>query len=72
MADNILQEVSQDEKLIYLRESREYAQMEIDWGLQMAEKKARLEIASNFKALKISNDQIAECTGLTIKEIEAL
>ena len=39
MADNILKKVSQDEKLRNLRESREMAQMEFDWSVQLAEKR---------------------------------
>ena len=84
LPDSILKKVSQDEKLRNLRESREMAQMEIDWGMKMAEKRgleqgleegdrnASIRIARKMKERGKSFDEISEVTDLSIKEIETL
>jgi predicted transposase/invertase (TIGR01784 family) len=67
-----LQEMSEDEANRMIYEARLKAQRDEYSRTQGALRKAREEIARNFKQLGISVEQIAQGTGLSIDEIAAL
>lgn len=76
MTDTILKEVSKEERLQYLQESREKAQMDIRWNMHNARKEGILngkqETAAKMKEEGLPIELIIRCTGLTEKEISEL
>ncbi len=88
MADKILRKVSEEERLQYMRESREMAEMEMRWRERHARESGRAEgraeghaegraeecrnMAARMKAEGVAVDIIIKCSGLTEKEINEL
>ena len=76
MAKKLLSTISRDERERALFRSRRMFQMDMDHNLAVAldkgQEKARIEIAKNLLKTKLSSDEIAKVTGLTLQEIEAL
>ena len=79
-AVGVLKELSADERTRMLAESREKARRDeasrINWardeGIQIGEKKGRIDVARKLLTLNRPIDEIAEATGLTREEIESL
>ena len=79
-AVGVLKELSADEQMRMLAESREKARRDIasrvnwarDEGIQMGEARGREEVARKLLKLNRPIDEIAEVTGLTRNEITLL
>jgi len=67
-ATSHLYELSQDEKTRMLYDAREKA----EWAEQSRLKGTRLEIAKNLIDLKLSVEDIAKSTGLTVEAVQGL
>lgn len=84
MTDRILKKVSEEERLQYLRQSREKAEMQFRWEKQTARERGlaegraegraeqQLQIAKKLKSMNMPAEQISEATGLSIEEISNL
>ena len=83
-AKKILEEISSDEREIYLAELRQKYIMDqkavadagydkgIERGIKQGEKNKQLEIAKKMKEERMSIEKIEKITGLSIEEIENL
>lgn len=84
MADKVLKKVSEEERLQYMRQSREMAELQIrmekrmanekgmEQGIEQGRQKEKLENAIKMKELGITTEQIMQVTGLSEKEIAEL
>ena len=68
----VLKELSQDERTRLLYEEREKQRMDEEDRLDGAIQKSKVEIAKNALNKGIAINDIADITGLSIKEIEEL
>jgi len=71
-ATNHLYELSQDEATRMLYDAREKAKWDEQSRLRGAENNKAIEIAKNLLGLKLSIDDIAASTGLTVDVIKGL